>query len=300
MARYRVPISIVMPCFNVEKYVAEAIKSILNQTFNDFELIVVDDGSTDGTTNAILEICDDRIKLVRHEQNYGNYPARNTGILVASGKYIAMMDSDDIALPGRLLAQYDYLEKKKRIGAIGSHYNAIDHGGGYLYTCKGPSTYMDFKIWLLQNNCMLQSSIMIRRHLIVKHGLLYNTRYIYSSDYDFVRRCACWFPIYNIPQTLVNYRVHKEQISNNKKKDQYIFGQQVREQQFAKMGVKKGSQGMQLINKMMSHQNLTKIEIEECCVVLNEVLQFNKKYKFYSPSKLYDFFQSMVAYYLAR
>ena len=239
MSRYSAPISVLMPCFNAEKYIFEAIESTLNQTFEEFELIVVDDDSTDHTVEVISGIKDSRISLIRNQHNKGKYPARNAGILAASGKYIAMMDADDVSLPHRLELQFNYLENHKSVGAIGSHFNFIDQHSNYLYRCENPTDYKNFKISLLRNNCMLQSSILIRYHLIKEHDLLYNTRYRYAADYDFVWRCSCCFPFFNLPEVLVHYRVHHNQISSQQREAQHSLGKEIREKQFYQLGIKK-------------------------------------------------------------
>ncbi len=298
MPEYSFPISVVMPCFNVEKYILASMQSILNQTFNNFELIIIDDGSTDQTAKIISGIKDNRIKLIKHRHNLGNYPARNTGISYASGKYIAMMDADDVALPNRLEVQFTYLEDHKRVGAIGSHFKFIDQHSNHLYKCESPTDYKNFKIFLLRNNCMLQSSIMVRRHLVRKYNLFYNTQYRYAADYDFVWRCSCHFPIFNIPEVLVHYRIHNNQISGSQWEAQHALGRQIREEQFHRLGIKRDSENMSLIHKMMDGQYLSTAELREGCNLLNEILLTNRKKKQYINYRLYDFFQSILTNYL--
>jgi len=109
-------VSIVMPSHNREKFIGEAIDSMLCQTFSDFELIIVDDGSDDNTLLEIKKFKDLRIKVLQHEVNQGNYVARNTGMAIAKGRYIAVMDSDDIALPNRLQLQVDFLNSHPKVG----------------------------------------------------------------------------------------------------------------------------------------------------------------------------------------
>ena len=114
-------VSVIMPVFNGERFLSEAIESILAQTFTDFEFIIIDDGSEDGTADIILDYQkqDARIQLIQHEKNEGVAKARNQGIRAAQGEYIAAMDCDDISLPERLRLQVAYLEAKPEIGAVG-------------------------------------------------------------------------------------------------------------------------------------------------------------------------------------
>lgn len=118
-------ISVVMPAYNVEKYVEEAVCSILDQTYCDFEFIIVDDGSTDRTREILRSFSDPRISLLFNDKNEGNYPARNRGCRLARGKYIAVMDADDVALPERLERQVEYMEKHSDVLACGTAYRLI-------------------------------------------------------------------------------------------------------------------------------------------------------------------------------
>lgn len=294
MPYYTVPISIVMPCFNAEPHVNEAIESILRQTFGDFELIIVDDGSKDRTLDVVLGFDDRRVKLLKHGRNLGNYPARNSGIKAASGKYIAMMDADDVALPNRLEVQHAFLERYRHVGAIGSAYRFIDPQGRAFRDITGPMDYSNFKIALLQNNMMLQSSIMIRHHLIKKHGLLYDTRYRYAADYDFVWRCSTAFPIFNLREKLLMYRVHPNQISSNYSSEQRRYAEEIRAKQFSRLGVRIPSEAMDLINRMMAYGVLTEDELQAVLHVFGNVLEFNRINRVYASNILYRFLQSAL------
>lgn len=125
-------ISIVMPVYNRENLVEFAIESILNQTFIDFEFIIVNDGSTDKTLEKILSFEDNRIKIINNQKNSGIVFSRNIGITSALGNYISMFDSDDIALPNKLEIQYNFLEKNPEFAMVGSWVKWIDENGKFL------------------------------------------------------------------------------------------------------------------------------------------------------------------------
>lgn len=150
-------VSVVMPVYNVEKYIDEAIASILNQTFSDFEFIIVDDGSTDNTWDILQTYTDERIILLRNEINIGNYPSRNRGIRVAKGKYIAVMDGDDIVMPDRLEKQYCYLDEHPDLTALGS--NFLLSTGTKKY--DPPLIHEDICFALLRDFSILHPSFMI-------------------------------------------------------------------------------------------------------------------------------------------
>ena len=119
-------VSVVMPVYNREKYVADAVNSILKQCYTNFEFIIIDDGSTDSTFDILKSFGDKRIKLIRKNKNRGNYSARNEGMELATGKYICVMDSDDIALPNRINRQFEFMEQHKQFGICGSFAKVID------------------------------------------------------------------------------------------------------------------------------------------------------------------------------
>ena len=126
---YSTPISVIMPCFNSEEYIRKAIESIFNQPFETFEFLIISGGSTDNTDSIILKYCDPRIKFFKNNINKGSYPSWNFALSKARGKYICVMDSDDIALPGRLEAQLYFMEIHPKIHLIGSS-AYIDPGFG--------------------------------------------------------------------------------------------------------------------------------------------------------------------------
>jgi glycosyltransferase involved in cell wall biosynthesis len=132
-------VSVIMPVFNGERFIADSIMSILNQTFNDFELIIVDDCSTDNTVSIIKEIKDGRIRYVRNFANSGPAISRNVGNSMARGKYIAVIDADDIALPHRLASQFHYLESHPKIGLSGSFGEAISADGSKIGLAQRPT-----------------------------------------------------------------------------------------------------------------------------------------------------------------
>nr|WP_245189694.1 glycosyltransferase [Lunatimonas salinarum] len=155
-----------MPCFNAENYIVEAIKSILSQKLRNLELIIIDDGSTDKTERLVRAFSDKRIRYLCLEKNRGNYVARNMGLDLAQGKYIAMADADDISLPDRIQTQYDYLEANPNIAAVGSRMEIVDQDGKSIHMTDEPLEYDEIKIAFLRDNCLAQPTLMFRRSLL--------------------------------------------------------------------------------------------------------------------------------------
>lgn len=151
-------VSVVMPAYNAENYIEDAVNSILNQTYGNFEFIIIDDGSTDRTVEILKKFTDIRIKLISHEQNEGNYPARNKGCRLAKGKYIAVMDADDIAFSERLAIQVKYMEENPEVQLCGGAYKLI----GKNLTIVEPIQYEEIQYVLIKTFCMLHPTIMLK------------------------------------------------------------------------------------------------------------------------------------------
>lgn len=293
--KYKIPVSVVMPCFNNEKFVAAAIDSLLKQTFKDFELIVVDDGSTDLSPQIINAFQDKRIRYFRLDKNMGNYTARNAGIRLATGKYICMMDADDISLPHRLHKQVHFMEKNKNIGCIGALSDTIDQDGIKIkIKNRRPFNYPALKVALFKDNYLLQSTIMIRNGLIKKYNLWYNESFRYSGDYDFTVRCAEKFPVCNLNEILVQYRVHPSQISSSKRQEQMLAADKVRLNQLKTLEVAPDEDDIHLHLKLMNGMLLDKNELQSAVNWLNRVIEGNASKKIYNEKLLFFFLQEML------
>lgn len=216
-------ISVILPVYNGEVYIQEAINSILNQTFTNWELIIVDDASNDGTSKKVLAYTDSRIIYKHNKHNLGNYPARNIGVQLARGKYIAVMDADDVAYPERLQKEYQYLEEHLDVLAIGC--NCTINGLNMKY--KRPVNYEDILAAFLNNNCFIHSSLLIRRDIFLKLGG-YDSRFVYAADYDLICRVALLGKIENLPEVLMMYRWHEEQISQKYTNQQQMYADEIR------------------------------------------------------------------------
>jgi len=207
-------ISVVMPVYNREAYLKEAIDSILNQSFRDFEFIIVDDGSTDSSPEIIRSYSDQKIKYVRLAENSGNTVARNIGIKAASGKYIAIMDSDDISVPERLKKQYDFLEKHPEIGILGGFKKMFTPE--YWFLQHYPSNPNYIKSFLFFKNTMGQPTVMMRREIIDKNNLYYDPQLENMEDYDlWYRASTTGVKIANLDEVLLYYRLSLSQMSSH-------------------------------------------------------------------------------------
>lgn len=207
-----------MPVYNAEKYVGDAIDSILNQTFGDFEFIIIDDGSSDNSPNIIKKYSkkDPRIKIVT-QSNKGVGASLISGVALAQGKYIARMDADDISLPARFKKQYEYLESNPHCAMISSVVQPIDEAGRFLeFWLPDKETISSEQIEKLLpiENCIAHPSIMIRAQIMKRFN--YIEARVPSEDYDlWLRLIAAGYKIHKIDEPLLLYRVHDASITQS-------------------------------------------------------------------------------------
>lgn len=207
-------VSVVMPVFNAEKYLRESIESILSQTFETFEFIIINDGSNDDSVEIINSYNDKRIVLIDQE-NTGLPTALNNGIKIAKSKYIARMDADDISLPIRLKEQYDYLEKNNNVIAVGTHANIIDMDGNYV--CNSRKSLSNEEICKnFPETPFIHPSVMFRKEMYLKAGGYLNVPIV--EDVLFFISMSKLGNLENLDLTLINYRLSPQAISRKSKR----------------------------------------------------------------------------------
>jgi glycosyltransferase involved in cell wall biosynthesis len=217
-------VSVLMPVYNCAEYVKDAVESILVQTFRDFELIIIDDCSTDQTKAIIQSFHDPRIRLVEKLQNSGYTDSLNAGIKMAEGAYIARMDGDDIAEKDRLQVQYEFLEENKAIGVCGSWYSIIGSGERIIV----PTEADDIKIAALEYNPIAHPTVFLRRSLFTEYKFAYNKDCEPAEDYDLWCRMFPFTKVVNVPANLLRYRRHSDQVSVVKSEKQQRISSSVR------------------------------------------------------------------------
>jgi len=220
-------ISVIMSAYNVEKYIAESIESILNQTFRDFELIIINDASTDKTLDIIKGFMkkDKRLKLINNKKNLYATISRNKALRIAKGVYIAIQDGDDISLPVRLSLQNKYLDKHKDIFLVGSGIIKISADGSYLDKRMPICSKILIKLMLPIRNQIYHPSVMFRNK-----GCLYRNKIYYAEDYDlYLVLISNGLKLANLREYLVKYRILNSSVSNSKRKQQDLFAEKAKE-----------------------------------------------------------------------
>ena len=204
-----VPVSVVLPCYNCERFLRAAVQSILDQSFQDFELILIDDGSTDGTPEILREFAakDPRVRTLKNEVNSGICAALNKGLDAACGEFLCRMDADDIAEPDRLEKQIAYMRAFPRTVVCGSHLLLIDEQGRET----GRRRY-DLDTARIKRNRFFRSpfahpAVMIRRSILEEHRIRYSVRFPYAECYDLWMRLAPYGDFANLDAFLLRYRL---------------------------------------------------------------------------------------------
>lgn len=206
-------VSILLPVYNCEKYLASSVESILNQSFSDFELIIVNDGSTDNTLQIIKTFTDHRIVLV-DQMNQGLAKALNNGIKLSRGKYIARQDADDLSYKERLLKQVNYLDTHAHVGLVGTWARIVneegsDTGRTHLHATENCSLKFD----LCFDNPFVHSSVMFRREVIEQVGVYDPSIHSLIQDFEYWHRISKKFEIGNVNEVLLDYREISSSIS---------------------------------------------------------------------------------------
>ncbi|MGE0822389.1 MAG: glycosyltransferase family 2 protein [Candidatus Binatia bacterium] len=213
---YLPQVTVFIPVHNRERYVGDAIESVLGQNFDDFELLVIDDGSTDHTREIIRSYASDpRVRVIENPDNLGIPRTRNRGIELARGRYLALLDSDDVAHPSRLGMQVEFLDQHPDYALIGAWTGGMDNTGQYHRRVRLlPVSAEEVRCRLLFQCCPAQSSIMARTAIL--RAYKYREDYAVSSDYDLWIRLAGSHKLGSLPRVLVRSRMHQTQVTQER------------------------------------------------------------------------------------
>lgn len=203
-------VSVITAVKNSENFITEAVESILGQSLQDFEYVIVDDGSTDGTLGKISRLPDPRIQIISLTESVGPCVARNLAISKSRGRFIAILDGDDIAHPERLDRQVSFLEENPTFGVVGSWARVF---GSYESVRRPPLSSITLKASLLFGNPFVHSTMTMRRAALPLSAEPYRASEIVAEDYGLWLRIAKDWEIANLPFELVKYRAHNTQLS---------------------------------------------------------------------------------------
>lgn len=206
-------VSVILPAYNAEATIAETIQSIIDQTYTNWELVVINDGSTDNTEKIVKSFYDVRIKYFENEGNKKLIYTLNRGLNLASGKYIARMDADDICKPQRFEKQVSFMETHREVIVCGTQIDYFGSKANIYRKLKFPTNDKDLKEMLATSTCFAHPSVMIRRDVLIKSGVLYDMRYKNAEDYCLWIDLASYGKYANLEESLLLYRISDTQIS---------------------------------------------------------------------------------------
>lgn len=204
-------VTVLMPVYNGKKHLGEALQSLIQQDFVQWNAIVVDDGSNDGSAEIAGAFADSRIRIYHRDTNQGISVALNTGIKLADTDFIARLDADDIALPQRLRVQYEFLQQHPDVGVVGTWAEVF---GDRSMIFEPPTGHNQLVAEMLWRNPLVHSSVMLRKSALSIESGPYRSEWEPCEDYDLWARLSSMVQIAVIPQTLTRHRVHPGQISN--------------------------------------------------------------------------------------
>lgn len=218
-------ISVILPVYNSEEFVADSVISILNQSFGDFELIVINDGSTDRSRDIILSFQDKRIRYIENKNNQGLIKSLNKGLFLATGEFIARMDADDLCKENRFEKQINFFRYDNEVDILGTYQYVINENR-YL---NHKITNEENRIHLLLEPPVAHSSVVIKRNKLFASNLYYDKNAIYAEDYKlWIDASLSGLSIKNIDEYLCGYRFHQNQISNKHSEPQKYISHQLR------------------------------------------------------------------------
>jgi glycosyltransferase involved in cell wall biosynthesis len=264
-------ISVILPVYNAADYLLEAVESILNQSFKDFELIIINDGSTDNSEAIINSISDARIRYIENDGNKGLIYTLNRGIGEATCTYIVRMDADDISVPTRLEKQYAFMEKNSDIGACGAYAEYI---GNRIGIWKYPVLDKEIRCRLMWGSSIIHPSAIIRKSVLTQYQIKYNEQYIAAEDYKLWVDIAKVSKLHNIPEILLKYRTHNNQVTTTKiskmdnTKSKIIF------EQILSAGVRVTEDDFEIISKFVLYAyNFTVLELKRLFEIYFQYMQ---------------------------
>lgn len=275
-------LSVLMPVFNSELFVAEAVESILNQTFKDFEFLILDDASTDKSFEIIKEFekRDSRIKVFQNENNLGVVESRNKLINISKGKYIAWLDSDDIAFENRFEKQINFLEAHPEIGMAGAYPVIIDENGKKTGKWWFETDTQKLKIELFFHSPFLSSSVMIRKSCLPQN--FYDSKFTVAEDFDLYSKISENSDIANIPEFLVKYRINSKGLSKSNTEKMEQLSVQVIKEHAERLGIKLEENTIKNLRKSKTSLKTASeevAEIEKSLILFKKLLTKNGRFE---------------------
>lgn len=267
-----------MPVYNAEKYLGEAIQSILGQTFEDFEFLITNDGSTDSSLGIIKRFDDARIRLIDHPKNIGLVASLNEGLKTANGQFIARMDADDISNTNRLQSQLDFLLANPEIGLVGCHMDIIDEHKNIIGERIYQISHDAIKVESLFRCPVPHPGVMLRKDSFINNNLFYNPTFsYYAEDYELWQRALSILKFANVDAKLLQYRITSNQNSNLYAVGQKAETDAIRSNYLKYLGLKNEDSNL-LLNFLDGNLTTQNVQVfSQVLALIHQVIDTNKK-----------------------
>lgn len=285
-------VSVIMPAYNAEKYINEAVDSILTQTYGDFELIILNDCSKDRTEEMILAYEDARIVYLKNEQNMGVAATLNKGLEVAKGQYIARMDADDISLPERFEKQVAYLDTHPDVAVLGTAVETFDEKGDTFRDPYRPND-AQIKIDLLFASVLAHPSVMMRRDVILALGG-YDREFEGLEDYELWCRVVAEHNITVYPEVLLRYRIHSAQVTQHSSPKKAAAQKRIRAYHLHTLGLPEDGTVAEGFYGYFAHRTKTPDQVLAENAFFEAAIQANKTKKIYHQQLLKKCFRQLI------
>ncbi|WP_339923301.1 glycosyltransferase family 2 protein [uncultured Cyclobacterium sp.] len=281
-------LSVVMPVYNGEAHLKEAIQSVLNQSFTDFELIIIDDGSVDTSASIVSEISDPRIRYIKNDCNKGISYSRNRGIKEAKGDFLAWMDCDDLISPNRFEIQLKFMTQNPSVGICGTWLTRFDSQS--VNTAKSPADHNSIKALLLFKPAIWNATAINRLDWIKKAGLTFDERLTVAEDFDFYWKACREFPVANIPNALYQYRDSESSIMksfDSKEEQSFAIHKIIYQRSLVELGIEVEEKHLRMHRNIGStHLFDSTSEFKNAFYWLIYLQENNRKAKIYEPQAL--------------
>jgi glycosyltransferase involved in cell wall biosynthesis len=271
-------VTVLMPVYNGEIYLREAIDSILSQTYKDFEFLIINDGSTDNSENIINSYNDSRILYVKNESNLRLIATLNKGIELAQGKYIVRMDADDISAPTRIEKQVAFMEKNEDVGLCGSWFTSF--GDVQESVCKYKEQHDEILFKMFYQCHFCHPSLIIRKKVFDDLEIPFDKQFIHAEDYELYFRLSTKWKFHNLQESLVKYRIHSSSVSRQNEKIQLEHSIQIRKMFFSLLRIDCSQEELKAF-EALNYQNYRAISIssENIRNLMESILNGNQQIK---------------------
>jgi len=285
-------ITVLMPAYNAAEYLNEAIESIINQTFTDFEFLIIDDGSSDNSIDIIKSYNDKRIRLIENGENIKLIATLNKGINLSRGKYIARMDSDDISFPERLQKQFEYMESHPDIGALGTAF--ISFGENVYSETVYPADDFDIRTGMLYKMQLCHPSAIIRKSVLIDNNIIFSFDFPHAEDYEFFYRVSRVSKLANLTDLLYKRRIHNKQVSKIYSETQKNKTLEIKFIQFQNINVDFNENQIEIFSEInYHHYKKNKEFLLETQNILEQLYDANQKSKVYDVARFSEYLKDL-------